>query len=512
MKYFKLFLILIVLLSGTEIKEAFSQDNTLYNMRKLPQYTRNNIARQPDCNIYVGFPAISSVYTDFVHTGFTFKDAIIPDPNRPDSFMLDLPGLEAAMNEKNYLKLTQETALLEFGFRLPQRYYFTFAINARTDATIQYPRSLIETRKGNYRQDGSPLSYKFGFDTKYYHETAIGLSKELFNDMTIGARVKILTGIAGIEARDIGVDWYTNTAEDGFYEYTFTTDMQIRTANMFAGADASNLSAGDTAAFNDFVEEFETSGEDFFDNQTSEFEKGKYGSAFKYLFGENLGLGIDLGFDWDINEQFNVSVAVNDLGFIKWKTNPIQAQHSGDFEFSGIDVGKYITSYDQIASGEYDFTEDLQNDMTDSLLNFVAQGDFSNEEFSTNLSSKVFIGGTYAPVKWFDLGLLYRGLIYNKSILSAGTVSANLHFMRGWGLSASYTARDGLYNNIGLGLVMKFGPFQFYAVSDHIAPMFWTLNDSEFAEKWIRNTKRFSFHTGLNFTLCGGKKDRPLLD
>ncbi len=488
-----------------------AQDNVMYNMRRLPQYTKDNVAKQPDCKLYIGMPVLSSTFISTYHSGFTFKDAIVPDPHRADTFMIDIDGMEAAMKEKNYISTTMEFDILSFGFRLPNSYYFSFGMANKTTMNFQYPRSILEVRNGNYRPDGTPLDFTFGQDFTNYFETSFGLSKEFYNNMSVGLRVKLLSGMANFEARNIGMKWYTDVDD---YDYTFATEMLIREANIVAGADATQLNTGDTAAFTQFVEDLGNSIEDFMDEKTTAFDEGRIGDAglFQLILGQNFGLGFDLGYDYQINKQWNVSASITDLGFIKWKSNPIQVEQSGEMTFTGLDVAHYISNYYEAENADVSLADEFFADMSDTLSNFISKGKFTNDSYKTSLTSKLYIGGTYSPVKWFDLGALYRGTFYNKSVFSAATLSANLHFLRGWGLTASYTLTDGLYNNIGAGLVSKFGPLQFYILSDNIAPFYWTINDSETAEKWIRNTKRITVHTGLNLTICGYKKDIPLLD
>ncbi len=488
-----------------------AQDNILYNMRHIPQYSKDNVARQPDCNFYFGIPVVSSHYVSVANTGFTFNELISPDPNHDGQYMFDLDELEQALRENNYLRATAESAILEFGFRLPQESYFYFGINNKTEFGFQYPRGVVEARDGNYREDGTPLDFTFGLQALNYTETTFGYSKSFYNNMTVGLRVKLLAGSFNLDAGNIGAQWYTDT--EGIYDYTFITDMNIRTASIAGGADASQLNLGDTAIFNDFIDEYSDNLDDFSDDLSQYSDDGTYGEYVKMmLFSGNPGLGIDLGFDYQINKKWNISLSVNDIGYIKWKTNPIQMEQSGEFEISGIDIAKYLDNYDAVTGDRLDFSDNFSDDMVDSLVNFISSGTYTNEEYKTSLTSKIYAGAQYSPAKWVDFGFLYKAVLYDDDVLSSATLSANTHILKAWEFSLSYTAVDGQYNNIGLGLASRLGPLQFYILSDNIAPEYWLLNDSDTAEEWIRNTKRTSLHFGLNFTICGGKTDNPLLD
>ncbi len=59
----------------------------------------------------------------------------------------------------------------------------------------------------------------------------------------------------------------------------------------------------------------------------------------------------------------------------------------------------------------------------------------------------------------------------------------------------SYNVRKNSYNNIGLGLMIKPGPFQFYLTGDNMAAM---LNPF--------NTNNFSIRTGMNLVFVKARK------
>ena len=84
--------------------------------------------------------------------------------------------------------------------------------------------------------------------------------------------------------------------------------------------------------------------------------------------------------------------------------------------------------------------------------------------------------------------------------------------------SVSYTMSNNSYNNLGVGLSFRGGPFQFYLVSDHIPVTFNKLqfedNGDETSFPFPTDLKRINIRFGLNFVFgCNPKrfKDRPLL-
>lgn len=58
-----------------------------------------------------------------------------------------------------------------------------------------------------------------------------------------------------------------------------------------------------------------------------------------YLFGfRNPGLGFDIGIDYKISDELNLSASINDLGFIYWNRNTTAFTADGEYRWNGIDI------------------------------------------------------------------------------------------------------------------------------------------------------------------------------
>jgi len=69
------------------------------------------------------------------------------------------------------------------------------------------------------------------------------------------------------------------------------------------------------------------------------------------------------------------------------------------------------------------------------------------------------------------------------------------------------------YNNIGMGLAYKVGPFQLYAISDNMALPLAIPFDTKVTNRLLKSTKQYTIHVGFNLTFgCYSKIDRGLLD
>ena len=493
---FKKYIILTVITLFIS-SSIFSQNNTLYWMRHLPQSMNTNPAKQSNCKFFIDIPVLPNFQFDAAHTGFSINDAIMEHPTAQDSFMIDLVSLNSALGKnRNSFDFETEFSLINMGFALKNNMYFTFGVNYKFSENFQYPKSLIEITKGNYRPNGEPLSFDFRESFMSHRELYLGISKSFYDKLYIGGRLKFLNGYANIDAKKIKVDWYTSTKDENIYDWRFESDIDFNASIPVAW----KLEKDSLGNITDV-----TTSEPKID------ENDIYGSI-KGIIPHNFGMGIDLGIEYQINKNILVSASVVDLGFIKWKTNPANVKLEGaEYTFNGLDVANYIGSYnDALGAGEAE-GQSMGSDIIDTLTTLFTPT-ITTDAYTTNLNTKIYAGGNFAVKEWLDFGLLYRGVVMNKSLYSSATVSANLNFFRGWSYTLSYSMIDRRANNIGMGLAYKLGPFQMYFITDNVAVPLSIAFDTPRTHRWILNTKRANFAFGMNFTLCKKKHDIGLLE
>lgn len=506
MKHFYTKNIIAVIFTLLVSSSLFSQQNTMYWMKHLPQSVNTNPAKQPTCKFYLDIYVLPNFSFNVAHTGFTFDDIIMdhPNPTPTDSFMFDLKTLSDALGEsRNGIDFETEFSLINIGFALRNKMYFTAGINYKINENFQYPRALLDVTNGNYRENGNALSFDFRQSFTSYREAYIGISKNYYNKLIIGGRLKFLNGWLNLDAKKMKLDWYTSILPDDIYDYNFKSDVEVNLSTPVAWEfEYDTLNNINGIEFIDQTFEPEIDENDIMGSIKSVRKE------IKKVFPHNFGMAIDLGAEYNVNKNIKLSASVIDFGFIRWKTNTANLTQKGNYPFNGIDIGKYIensnTTEDSVKNS---LSEDYINELLKTFNPTV-----SREKYTTSLNTKIFLGGNYSVKKWLDFGLLYRAAIINRSLYSSGTASVNLNFLRGWSYTVSYTLIDRLANNIGMGLAYKIGPFQMYLITDNIAPMYWAAFDTPMADKWIRNTKRVNLAFGMNFTLCKNKHDRGLLE
>ena len=124
--------------------------------------------------------------------------------------------------------------------------------------------------------------------------------------------------------------------------------------------------------------------------------------------------------------------------------------------------------------------------------------DTSRRSFTTGLMSEFYLGANYSLSKNHNVGLLLYGSFYNRSLYPAMTLSWNSRIKKILGLSVSYSMmKDNLYN-LGLGLSINGGSFQYYLVSDNLIG------------NATASIKHIGLRTGINFTFGRRKWEHRL--
>jgi hypothetical protein len=417
----------------------------LYYMN-LPQNHLMNPALRPSNSVYIGLPALSGINITVNNNFVNFSDLFMKDQSS-DSIItflhpdFNIDKFVGGLNDKNSFSPQASIQLLGLGFATANGGYFSLDINERVEGNIVLPGDLLKLLiRGNEGFAGGKINLSsLRCDMKYYREVGLGFSKS-YNKLRLGVRGKLLFGIAGLsmDNNSLGI-----TINDD-YTHTLEADLSV------------NISAPLEVYMND------NNKIDSIVFDDSEFNSGTGVKKF-FLGTENFGLGLDVGATYDISEKFNVSAAVTDLGYIKWKKDVTNLRANGQFEFSGL-------SMVDVLEGTKTFSE-VGDEMLDSLKNAFTVTETENP-FTTWLPVGVTLGGNYKLARNFSFGILSYSRIIGKQIREAFTLSANVNFASSFSTSLSYTLANQRADNLGLGIAFRTGIFQFYMLGDRI-PLTW---------------------------------------
>lgn len=425
------------------------QDLTLHLIPIIPQSNYTNPALRPTAKLYIGMPALSSLYVGINHSGFVYRDAI--QRRSDDSLVFDMDNVLDKVGKRNYLSANVMEELLAFGF-VVKKHFFSFSLTEKAAVRFSYPRellSLIWNGNGQYVGETADLS-GLGINAVHYREFAFGYAHDLNDKITVGGRFKYLKGLMNVSTASSSLTWGIHEQDFG---YDINSDFVINCAlpeQMYNSLDTNKS------------------------NDTLDFKFGDY--MFK---SKNSGIGIDLGATYKLNKKFTFGFSLLDFGYIKWKTNTRNFVSQVDnFVFDGVDVNDFFSSDTAAEDG----IEQLLDSISD-IFKFKK----SFDSYTTPLTTKIYLTAMYSLTKNDIVGLLVRNDFY-KGLHPSVTASYNKRFFNMLSASVSYTVVNRSYVNLGFGMALNLGPFQMYVLTDNFYSMLAPTR-----------TKNVNVHFGMNF-------------
>ncbi len=467
---------------------TFPQLATSYFMTNLRQSIYTNPARMQDCGFSFSLPLLnmqSSAYLSTLNITNLFSQ------DNTGKFYVDFDKLAANSADFNYLYNTNQLSFFSLGIRFGFPLYIHFDNSLKTNFYLNYPRGLVDFLS----QGISPSNPRFSLTnlniySLIYKQTAITVGFKITKDLTVGASLKALTGLATINTKSLILDINVDTANNTNYPIDITSAYDLY------------YSGPVNFSYNDSLVLDTTSG------LLALGAGADLNSIRNLLSPKNHGWALDLGFVYSPIKYVEISGSIIDLGYIKWKTNPREISHNETtFHFEGVDVINDTNATDQLI---------------DTLKTLIAPT-VADNEFTTSLNTRIYLGIAFKPVDYLSLGFAYQTIkLQPKNWMNIYHFSAAFNFGYGWSLTGTYSIYPHSYNNFGLGAALKLGFLQLYFLTDNLAlPNFGlsyftnrtTPPEQNSATLWLKKTQLVNFHFGINFNFgCKDRLDYGLLD
>lgn len=464
----RILLVALAILSLGGVVNAQDGNNTSYFLSNLPQRYRLNPAYQPEYKVFVGLPALSGVSVNYLNSSFTAEDLLI---KFQDSVYMDIDKFYKSLHKRNYISFNNEISILSVGVRA-KSWYGTLDVTQRNDFLFRYNKDIFTFLKYGNRDYPHMDFGKLGLDASSYLEIALGLSKRVNEKLTVGGRLKYLMGIANVNMTDS--DLSVSTDEAGNVTLHSRQNIRVSAPVLITDENGAAFPLNQPINWGDI--DFDT------DDLT----------VSSFLHGKNPGFAIDLGGEYKLNDRIDLFASLTDLGFIRWgnKKYNYNFYQNTTFKWEGADISGSILNKED---PNYYSMDSAFTRLTDSLKdNFRLSN--KGGAYTTMLSPKLYLGGTYRLNRMFTVGALFRASLVNKMFLPSFTASANARFIRNVSASVSYSVTRGSYVNVGAGLTAKLGPVQLYVETDNLLACNYT------------NTQSASARFGIN--LLFGHKDR----
>ena len=338
--------------------------------------------------------------------------------------------------------------------------YNTIELNSKTSFGVSLPYELFAFAKniGNNTYDIGDINAK----AQSYAELAFGHSRQIGDRLRVGAKVKLLFGLAraDVQFKDVKADLAPND------KWTITGS---------AEADVSMKGFSYKSKNHDYKDE----------------AKGQYSAVNDVdVSGAGLGgfgLAFDLGGVYKIDDDWTVNAALLDLGFISWSNDVKAVNRANSFEFNGFhDMA--------VKSGRGETFDDKADSYSDQIADFANLKDEGDQGGrTTGIGATLNVGCEYnLPVyRPITFGLLSSTRINGPYSWTEGRLSANwtpLSWLNG-GVSFAVNSFT-----TSMGWVLNIHPkgYNFFIGMDHLL--------GKMSKEGIPLSSNASVAVGMNIT------------
>ena len=394
---------------------------------------------------YVAIPALGSMNVS-MQGNFGYGDIFFPNPQygqvagakRTTTFMnpniSTADALSGFSKGNNRLTANVDVMLLSAGFKAFGGYN-TIELSSRTNVGLSLPYELFSFAKntGNSNYDIGDVNA----NAQSYVELGFGHSRDINEQLRVGAKVKLLFGVgrADVKFKDLKAD----LSQSDKWTMSGSAEANVSMAGFTYGSEREDYNASDGTY--EHVTDVDVDG-------------GGLGG---------FGLALDLGAVYKINEDWTVSAAINDLGFISWKNNMQAVNASTQFEFDGF----HDVSVNSDTGSTIDDKADEYGDQLADFANLRDNGDKGGR--TTGIGATLNIGATYnlPAYRKITFGALSTTRINGASSWTEGRLSANWEPLKWIDGGVSFAVNS---FTASAGWIINIHPtgFNFFIASDHI--------------------------------------------
>ena len=429
MKRIYRFLIIAVFICSSLVTKA---QNDGIGFTLLPQMPYSNYYNPGIAVPYRGIVgvAFSNVNVAAYNSSIKYKNMF-----GDDKTVIDAVNLVNNLNE--YDNVFNTSLTLDFanaGFRV-NRFFINIDWRMRMNTNLNYSRDFLGFfvfGNGYYMGQDNPCDFKLGMDVTLFSELALGVQWRLTDRLTIGARPKLLFGLANVTIDNGKTKIYT---DPNTYNMTADVDLTVKAATVLQ-VEGDNL--------DDFFKSFDS-------------------VAVNRLFdlSENIGYGIDLGASYSFNNHFGLAAGIYDLGFIRWTE-----AKSKTIEKTNVTLNDGLfDDLDGIKTMELDYqamVEDIAKEVWGEV--FMEK----TKDYNTYLKTRLMLQGYFElcpMLRATAVGQLY--FVKNK-VYPAVTLAYSGVFLNHINLMLNCTMSKYTGTAVGVGFGLHAGPFNIYAVTDNI--------------------------------------------
>ena len=383
--------------TAQELRASYFMETSIYKHQLNPAFIDKS---------YVGMPVFGNInigtsgnvgYSNFIYSG-SFVDS---NGKRFSQTTFMNPQISASdflgkLDDKNKINLNANLNLFSVGFKAFGGCNLV-EMNLRSNISGCLPYELFEFMKTAGAKEHYSIN-DLGFRAQSYAELALGHSRKLNDEWTVGGKLKFLFGVA---YADLDVDHMDITMNEN--QWIINSDAKLNAAIM-----KSNFKLDDDI-----------------DPATCQDGRRKVKGLEDVSFSvPGFGMAIDLGATYKVTyvDGLVVSAALNDLGFISWSKTK-QASSKGTYTFDGF-TGIATEGNNNGSNKLGDQFEALGDDLN-KMFSVYDDGETSK---TTGLAATMNLGAEY-KMPFYDklkVGLLFSQRFNGIYSSSQTMLSANV--------------------------------------------------------------------------------------
>ena len=443
--------IMVLILMAVTSVSVQAQEVSTTNMLEMAPYRHYiNPAFEPITDGYFYIPALSHLQLYAGNNSLSMSSLIINQGGKtmwtlnPESNV----NLLDEFRPNTLIRAQVQAPILGFGTRLKKGGFLHINIDANVDAGVGLPRDLFRFAlsgmtdlSGNNAFDLKGL----GVNAQAYLSLSVGYSKQVNDHWTWGLNVKVLDGIAH-------------------------ANMKQNELALNASPEAWSLQGTGNVSlagpFESYPSEFSVDAiSNWYESTPIDFTNYK-----KLLTPSGIGLAADLGFSYKPIKYLKISVALTDIGAIRWLKGCTMG-YNVNGTFDGVGTINYSDYVDENGN----FNGSMLGDTLLGRLETVyktalsSNGEANNKGYFSPLTMKLNAGvDAYFANGIIGLGLYSKTMLYNSKFYEELTVGAAVRPASWFNFAVSYSILNGRGDNLGAALGLRLGPLAITLAADYV--------------------------------------------
>lgn len=431
----------------------------LYDFSEIPQTLLLNPALNSNYKFHVGLPFLSSINSEVGSSGVVLSDVFAIDGRNIND---KISSVLNTLASEDFITLNTQIEILNLGFRVDEIKYLSFGFYQEVDVIGYYPKDIFTLfNEGN----ASNLNKIFNISDLRYKLDVLGVlhfgfSQKITDKFTFGGRFKIYSSALNLQSNNNTGTFTTVLGTDSAYkQYLDNVNINLQSAGLVKDGE-------------------------YIDDPSQYLKNTFFGSS------ANLGLGFDVGIDYDFSPKLNFSASILDIGFVNYKKNIKNTKSKGSFVFEGVNL-----EYDP--DGNSNYWEQIEAKFKEQLPTTEDENKYiSWRPVKINAALKYSFGEEKRLLCYDGI---YKDYFSNAIGVHLFNVSRPLNsqleltafyeraFSKKTRSKLTYTIDRFSFSNIGLGISTQISKFNLYATVDNLL-----------SYRNLSSANNVSFHFGFN--------------